>query len=69
MEIRRRRVASGIRAIALLAVSITITAAIAAAMLIDTLTVPALTAAGSQGCPRAVYPVLDSLKFVEGRCW
>ena len=69
MEIRRRRVASGIRAIALLAVSITITAAFAAAILIDTLTVPALTAAGSQGCARAVYPVLDSLKFVEGRCW
>ena len=69
MEIRRRRVASGIRAIALLAMSITITAAFAAAMLIDTLTVPALTAAGSQGCPRAVYPVLNSLNFVEGRCW
>ena len=69
MEIRRRRVASGIRAIALLVVSITITAAFAAAFLIDTLTVPALTAAGTQGCPRAVHPVLDSLDFVEGRCW
>jgi hypothetical protein len=69
MEIRHRRVASGIRAIAILVVSITITAAIAAAMLIDTLTAPALMAAGSQGCPKAVHPVLDSLQFVEKRCW
>jgi hypothetical protein len=63
MEIRHRRVASGIRAIAILVVSITIT------MLIDTLTAPALMAAGSQGCPKAVHPVLDSLQFVEKRCW
>ena len=53
MTIRRRPVASGIRAIALLAVSITITATIATAMLIDTLTAPALTIA-------APMPILKS---------
>jgi hypothetical protein len=68
MEIRRRRVASGVRAIALLVVSITITAAIAVALLIDTLAAPALSASAPRGCLRAVQPVVVALEFVDGRC-
>ncbi len=68
MEIRPRRVASGIRAIALLVVSITITAAIAAAVLIDTLTAPSLSASAPQDCAMHVHPVVADLEFVEARC-
>ena len=68
MEIRHRRVASGIRAIALLVVPITITAAIAAAMLIDTLTAPALSASAPRDCLRAVQPVVVTLELVDERC-
>ena len=68
MEIRPRRVTSGIRAIALLVVSITITAAIAAAMLIDTLTAPTLSASAPQDCAMQVHPVVANLEFVEARC-
>lgn len=68
MEIRHRRVTSSVRAIALLVLSIMITAAVAAVMLIDALTAPALTAAAPHGCLRAVSPMLEPLQFVERRC-
>ncbi len=68
MEIRPGRVASGIRAIALLVLSITITAAIAAAMLIDTLTAPSLSASAPRDCGWEVHPVVATLEFVEARC-
>ena len=60
-----RRVSSGIRAIALLAVSITITAAIVAAILIDTLTAPALSASAPLDCATTVHPVVATLEFIE----
>ncbi len=69
MEIRHGRVASGIRAIAILVVSITITAVITAAMLIDTLTAPALSSSAPRDCPRAVQPVVSTLELVDRRCW
>ena len=68
MGIRPRRLASGIRALALLVVSITITATIAAAMLIDTLTAPALSASAPQDCGWEVHPIVATLEFVETRC-
>lgn len=68
MEIRHRRVASGIRAIALLVVSVTMTAAIAVAMLIDTLAAPALSASAPRDCLRAVQPVVVTLELVDERC-
>ena len=67
MEIRKR-VGSGISAIALLVVSITITAAIAAAMLIDTPTVPSVSASASVDCRTKVHPMIETLEFVETHC-
>lgn len=68
MGIRPRRLAAGIRAIALLVVTITITAAIGAAMLIDTLTAPTLSAWAPQDCGWEVHPAVAALEFVETRC-
>ncbi|RDH79873.1 hypothetical protein DVS77_02290 [Mycolicibacterium moriokaense] len=67
MDIRRRRITSGVKAIALLVVSITITTAVMVAMLVDTLTAPRLASA-PQDCALAVHPVVNTLDFVEGRC-
>jgi hypothetical protein len=64
MEIRRR-ISSGIRTIALLVVSITITATILAAMLIDTLATTSLSAAYPLRCSKLVHPEVLSLVFVE----
>jgi hypothetical protein len=64
MEIRKS-VGSGIRAIALLVVSITITAAILAAMLIDTLAVTSLSVSTPLHCSEAVHPQVQALEFVE----
>ncbi len=64
MEIRRR-VSSGIAAIALLVVSITITATILAAMLIDTLAITSLSAAHPLHCSKTVHPEVLTLGFVE----
>jgi hypothetical protein len=63
MEIRR--LSSGVRAIALLVVSITMSAAIVAAILIDTLTAPALSASAPLDCATTVHPV-HTLEFIEG---
>jgi hypothetical protein len=67
MEIRNR-VGSGIRGIALLVVSITITAAIAAAMLIDTPPVPSVSASAPTNCRTKVHPMIETLEFVEAHC-
>jgi hypothetical protein len=64
MEIRRR-VSSSIRTTALLVVSLTITAAILAAMFIDTLTPTSLSASAPLHCTKTIYPELLALKFVE----
>jgi hypothetical protein len=64
MEIRRRT-SSSLRAAALLVVSITITAAILAAMLIDTLAPTSLSASAPLHCTKAVYPELLALEFIE----
>ncbi len=68
MDISHRRVASGIRAIALLVVSITITAAILVAMLVDTLTAAAVSASAPPDCMTTVHPVAYTIEFVDGRC-
>jgi hypothetical protein len=69
MHSHRRRVASGSQAIGLLVVSITITATILMALLLDTLTPPRLTAAPTTDCTTAVYPVEHTIAFVtEHRC-
>jgi hypothetical protein len=64
----RRRVTSSLRALALLIVSIIITAMIAAAMLIDTLTATAHSASAPLDCMTAVRPVLHTMEFVGARC-
>jgi hypothetical protein len=64
MEINRR-IGSGIRAIALLVVSITITAAILTAVLIDTLATTSLSASTPLHCPKTVHPELQTLEFIE----
>jgi hypothetical protein len=58
-----RRVAAGIRAIAILVVSITISAAILVAAAIDTLTPVSLSA--SMQCLKAVQPVGHGLALVK----
>jgi hypothetical protein len=68
MEIRRGRVASGIRAIVLLIVWITISATVALAMLIDTLTVPTPAVSAPLDCAAPVHPVVHTIKSVESRC-
>ncbi|MGZ6780542.1 MAG: hypothetical protein ACXVGO_16310 [Mycobacterium sp.] len=69
MNFRYRRVASGVKAIGLLVVSIMITAASLAALLVDTLTPPRLSAAASTDCLTVVYPVEHTIAFVtEHRC-
>lgn len=64
MEIPRR-VSSGIATIALLVVSITITATILAAMLIDTLAITSLSASQPLHCSETIHPELQILEFVE----
>jgi hypothetical protein len=64
MEIRGRT-SPTIRAAALLFVSITITAAILAAMLIETLAPASLSASAPLHCTRIVYPELLALEFIE----
>ncbi|HKV19496.1 MAG TPA: hypothetical protein VJR50_10715 [Mycobacterium sp.] len=64
MEIRRR-VNSGIRAIAVLVVSITITVAVLAAVFIDALAPAKLSASASMHCLEPVQPVLHTLELVE----
>lgn len=64
MEIRRH-ISSGIKATAILVVSITITAAILAAVFIDTLAPASLSATAPRPCATAVQPDLQSLEFVE----
>jgi hypothetical protein len=64
MEIRKRA-GSGIRTIALLVVSITITGAILAAMLIDTVAPASLSASTPLPCTKTVQPVLNTLEFVR----
>lgn len=69
MHSHRRRIASGSQAIGLLVVSITITATILMALLVDTLTSPRLFAAASTDCLTVVYPVEHTIAFVtEHRC-
>ena len=69
MEIEsRERLASNLRAIALLAVSIVITGAVVVAMLIDTLSAPALVASSGGKCTVAIHPVLDTMEFVDPLC-
>ncbi len=64
----RARLASSLRAIAVLAVSIVITAAVVVAMLIATLTAPALAASSGADCTRAIHPVLYTINFVDPGC-
>jgi hypothetical protein len=64
MEIRGR-VGSTVRAAALLVVSITITATILAAMLIETLAPTSLSASAPLRCTKTVYPELLTLEFIE----
>lgn len=64
MEIRKY-VISGVRTTALLIVSITITAAILAAVCIDTLAPASLSASAPLHCGETVQPVLQTLDFVE----
>ena len=61
----RSRVGSGIAAIALLVVSITITATILAAMLIDTLAITSLSASRPLHCSETVHAEVLNLEFVE----
>lgn len=68
MDIRHRRVASGIRAIVLLVVSLTITATVLVAVLVDTLTAPALSASAPPDCMTTVHPVARTIEFINGRC-
>jgi hypothetical protein len=56
----RRPLGSGIEAIALLIVSVTITAAIAAAMLVDTLIAPGLSASVALDCRATIHPVVSA---------
>jgi len=64
MEIRGR-VSSGVRGIALLVVSITITAAILVAMLVDALATTSLAASNPLHCPKTVHPEMQTLEFIE----
>jgi len=64
MELRRR-LGSGIRTIALLVISITITATILAAVLIDTLAITSVSASHPLHCSETVHPELQTLEFVE----
>jgi hypothetical protein len=64
MEIRRR-VGSGIRTIALLVVSITITATILAAMVIDTLATTSVSASHPLRCSKTIHPEVLTLKLIE----
>jgi hypothetical protein len=61
----RGRTSSSIRAAALLFVSITITAAVLAAMLIETLAPTSLSASAPLHCTKIVYPELLALEFIE----
>jgi hypothetical protein len=61
----RGRTSSSIRAAALLFVSITITAAVLAAMLIETLVPTSMSASAPLHCTRIVYPELLALEFIE----
>lgn len=61
----RRRVSSAVRSIAVLVVSITITAAILAAVFIDALAPISLSAARPLHCAEPVQPVLQTLEFIE----
>lgn len=67
MDTRRRRITSGLTTIALLVVSITVTATLAVALLIDTVTAPALSASASPDCMAIVQPV-HTIEFVELHC-
>jgi hypothetical protein len=64
MEIRRR-VRSSIRATALLVVSISISATMLAAMLIETLGPTSMSASAPLHCTKIVYPELLALEFIE----
>ncbi|WNG91149.1 hypothetical protein [Mycobacterium sp. ITM-2016-00318] len=64
MEIRRP-VSSGIRAIALLVFSITITAAVLTVMVIDTLAVPSLSASPTLHCTERIQLEPLTLDFFE----
>jgi hypothetical protein len=64
----RRPLSSGIEAIALLIVSVTITAAIAAAMLVDTLIAPGLSASVALDCRATIHPVVHTMEFADARC-
>ena len=61
----RERVTTSLRAVALLVVSITITAAILVAMLIDTLAITSLSASNPLHCADEVHPELQTLEFIE----
>ena len=61
----RRRVGSGVAAIALLVVSITITAAILVAMSVDTLAPASLSASTPLQCTKTIYPEVPSFRLVE----
>ena len=64
MEIRER-VTSGIRAIALLIVSITVTATVLVALFIDTLAAASLSASPPLHCAKSIHPVVQTLEFIE----
>jgi hypothetical protein len=52
-----------------LIVSIVITTGIAAAMLVDTLTAPAVWSSAPAGmCTGTVEPVLHTIEFIDARC-
>jgi hypothetical protein len=61
----RERVRTSFRAIALLVVSITITAVILVAMLIDTLAITSLSTSNPLHCTDEVHPELQTLEFIE----
>ena len=54
-----------IRATALLAMSVIITAAIVAGLFIDAITTPTLSASPPSECAHTTQPVLHTLEFVD----
>lgn len=64
MEIRRR-VGSGVAAIALLVFSITITVAVLVAISIDTLSPASVSASAPLHCTKTIHPEALSLRLIE----
>ena len=69
MHFHCRRIASGLQAIGLLVVSITVSTTILVALMVDTLTPSRPSAAASTDCLTVVYPMEHTITFVtEHRC-